>query len=285
MHGLTRVRAFTQDDAHLLCTPEQLQDEILGIMNLVTDMMDLFGFEYSMELSTRPEKSIGTDEDWERATEALRKALKASGRDWELNEGDGAFYGPKIDVQLTDALKRRWQCATIQCDFTLPERFDLTYTAPDGSAQRPVMLHRTILGSLERFIGILIEHYAGAFPLWLAPEQVRILTVTERADEWAKQVKAGLLAAGFRVEADLRNEKLGAKVREAQVEKIPYMIILGDNEAKDGKVTPRLRSGKNLDTMSLEELIALFSEEVSAPFDQMRAKAAQRDFKSTENNA
>ncbi|KIX11436.1 threonyl-tRNA synthetase [Dethiosulfatarculus sandiegensis] len=285
MHGLTRVRAFTQDDAHLLCTPEQLQDEILGIMNLVTDMMDLFGFEYSMELSTRPEKSIGTDEDWERATEALRKALKASGREWELNEGDGAFYGPKIDVQLTDALKRRWQCATIQCDFTLPERFDLTYTAPDGSAQRPVMLHRTILGSLERFIGILIEHYAGAFPLWLAPEQVRILTVTERADEWAKEVKAGLQAAGFRAEADLRNEKLGAKVREAQVEKIPYMIILGDNEAKDRKVTPRLKSGKNLEAMSLDELIALFKEEVSAPFDQMRAKAAQRDSKPSGNNA
>ena len=261
MHGLTRVRAFTQDDAHLICRPDQLEEEILGVMDFVTDFMELFGFEYSLELSTRPDKSIGSDQDWERATSALSKALEASGKAYEINEGDGAFYGPKIDFKLTDALKRSWQCATIQCDFTLPERFDLTYVSPEGHQERPVMLHRVILGSIERFIGVLIEHYAGAFPVWLAPEQVRVLTVTERADEWAGEVHALLRAAGIRADADLRNEKLGAKIREAQLMKVPYMLILGDKEVEDRMVTARLRSGKNLEPMKVDEFAAQVAAE------------------------
>ncbi len=268
LHGLTRVRAFTQDDAHLICRPDQVEDEILGIMSLVTDIMDMFGFEYSLELSTRPEKSIGSDEDWELATGALQKALEKSGKEWTLNEGDGAFYGPKIDVHLTDALKRSWQCSTIQCDLTMPERFDLTYVDTDGEHKRPVMLHRTILGSLERFVGILIEHYAGAFPAWLAPEQVRILTVTNRADEWAREIYDHLHDAGVRVELDLRNEKLGAKVREAQVEKVPYMLVLGDNEVENRKMTPRLRSGKNLPAMELSEFLGLIKMESRPPIER-----------------
>jgi threonyl-tRNA synthetase len=261
LHGLTRVRAFTQDDAHILCRPDQVNDEIQGVMQFVTDVMGIFGFDYSLELSTRPEKSIGTDEDWERATSALTAALENSGREYDINEGDGAFYGPKIDVKLKDALGREWQCATIQCDFTLPERFDLNYITPEGTQERPVMLHRVILGSIERFIGVLIEHYAGAFPVWLAPEQVRVLTVTERADEWAQEVHALLRAAGIRADADLRNEKLGAKIREAQLMKVPYMLILGDKEAGDRMVTARLRSGKNLEPMKVEEFAAQVASE------------------------
>lgn len=261
LHGLTRVRAFTQDDAHLLCTPEQVEDEIQGVLDLAVHMMDLFGFDFTLELSTRPDKSIGSDEDWERATVALRNVLEKTGRKFDINEGDGAFYGPKIDLNLTDALGRRWQCSTIQCDFTLPERFDLTYVATDGSHQRPVMLHRTILGSIERFIGVLIEHYAGAFPVWLAPEQVRILTVTERGDQWAGQVYDHLRENGVRVELDLRNEKLGAKVREAQLMKVPYMLVIGDREVEEQSVTPRLRSGKNLDAMKLAEFTEHILEE------------------------
>lgn len=261
LHGLTRVRAFTQDDAHILCRPDQVGDEIQGVMQFVTDVMGIFGFDYHLELSTRPEKSIGSDQDWERATEALTAALENSGREYDINEGDGAFYGPKIDVKLKDALGREWQCATIQCDFTLPERFDLTYVTPDGEPERPVMLHRVILGSIERFIGVLIEHYAGAFPVWLAPEQVRVLTVTERADEWAQEVHALLRTAGIRADADLRNEKLGAKIREAQLMKVPYMLILGDKEVEDQLVTARLRSGKNLEPMKLEEFAARVAAE------------------------
>jgi threonyl-tRNA synthetase len=256
LHGLTRVRAFTQDDAHLICTPEQVESEILGVMAFVTEVMAIFGFDYKLELSTRPEKSIGSDEDWERATGALIAALNKSGRPYEINEGDGAFYGPKIDVKLRDALKREWQCATIQCDFTLPERFDLHYVDSDGALKRPVMLHRVILGSIERFIGVLVEHFAGAFPLWLAPEQVRVLTVTNRADDWAREVEQGLRAQGLRVESDLRNEKLSAKVREAQMLKVPYMVILGDREVDERLVTPRLRSGQNLETMTVEAFAA-----------------------------
>ncbi|KMY66645.1 threonyl-tRNA synthetase [Desulfocarbo indianensis] len=261
LHGLTRVRAFTQDDAHILCRPDQVLDEIEGVMQFVTDVMDLFGFDYSLELSTRPEKSIGSDQDWERATDALLAALKNSGREYDINEGDGAFYGPKIDVKLKDALGRQWQCATIQCDFTLPDRFDLNYISPEGSQERPVMLHRVILGSVERFIGVLIEHYAGAFPVWLAPEQVRVLTVTERADEWAQEVHALLRAAGIRADADLRNEKLGAKIREAQLMKVPYMVILGDKEVEDRLITARLRSGENLDPMKVEDFAARVAAE------------------------
>ncbi len=264
LHGLMRVRCFTQDDAHIICTPEQLQTEITRILEFVADVMQLFGFSYSMELSTRPEeKSIGSDADWERATAALIQALEENHLEYEINAGDGAFYGPKIDVKLKDALGREWQCATIQCDFTLPERFDLNYIGADGEKHRPVMLHRVILGSIERFIGILIEHYAGAFPLWLAPEQVRILTVTEAHNEYAEQVAAALKTADIRVTTDLRNEKLGKKIRESQIDKIPYMLVIGDQEVASETVAPRLRKqGETLASMSVDHFICHLQDEL-----------------------
>jgi threonyl-tRNA synthetase len=211
--------------------------------------MAIFGFEYEMELSTRPEKSIGSDEDWERATGALLSALKDSGRPFEINEGDGAFYGPKIDIKLRDALDRRWQCATIQCDFTLPERFDLTYVDADGERKRPVMVHRVILGAIERFIGVLIEHFAGNFPVWLSPVQAVLLTVTDKQIPYAQEAFEELRNAGIRVDKDFRNEKLGFKIREAQLGKIPYMLIIGDKEMENRTVTPRFRDGRNLSPM------------------------------------
>ena len=266
LHGLLRVREFTQDDAHILCRPDQLQDEIKGVITFVQDVMGLFGFEYGMEISTRPEKSIGSDEDWDQATKALQDALDASGLDYDINAGDGAFYGPKIDVKVKDALGREWQCATIQCDFTLPERFDLAYIGEDGARHRPVMLHRVILGAVERFLGILIEHYAGAFPTWLAPLQATILTVTEVHNEYAKKVCSALKAAGIRTEADLRNEKLGYKVREAQMTKIPYMLVVGEKEIEQGCVSVRLRNGKNLGIMSLDDVIELVTADALEPF-------------------
>ncbi len=262
LHGLLRVRCFTQDDAHILCTPEQLDAEIKGVISFVQDVMGVFGFEFEMELSTRPEKSIGSDEDWDRATNALLGALKDSGRPFEINEGDGAFYGPKIDIKLRDSLDRRWQCATIQCDFTLPERFDLTYIDADGEKKRPVMVHRVILGSIERFIGVLIEHFAGSFPVWLSPVQVVVLTVTDNQLSFAQQVYAELRAAGLRVQQDFRNEKLGFKIREAQLQKIPYMLVIGDKEVEAGMVTPRFRDGKNLDSMKCSEFIEFIEKEV-----------------------
>ena len=265
LHGLTRVRQFTQDDAHLFCTPDNLDTEIKGILDLVTDMMGAFDFEYEIELSTRPEKSIGSDEAWELATGALKKALVDKGVPYEINEGDGAFYGPKIDVKLKDALNRRWQCGTIQCDFTLPERFDLTYVDHDGQKKRPVMLHRTVFGSIERFIGILTEHYAGAFPAWLAPEQARLLTVTSRADDFAVKAKAQLRKAGLRVDTDLRNEKLGYKIREAQMQKIPFMLVLGDKEVENGSVAVRRRGGEDLGVMPLENFCELALKETAPP--------------------
>lgn len=261
LHGLLRVRGFTQDDAHILCRPDQLNDEIGAIIQFVDDVMKIFGFEYEMELSTRPEKSIGTDEDWEKATQALLNTLKEKGLPFEINEGDGAFYGPKIDVKLKDALNRRWQCATIQVDFAMPERFDLTYIGSDGEKHRPVMLHRVILGAMERFIGVLIEHYAGAFPVWLAPVQATLLTVTERHIPYAEKVYHQLIQKGIRVEKDLRNEKLGFKVREAQVQKIPYMLVIGDKEEKSGSVSPRKRSGETMSSMVPEEFIRLIESE------------------------
>jgi threonyl-tRNA synthetase len=264
LHGLTRVRGFTQDDAHLLCTPDQLQDEITGILEFVKDVMEKFGFTYEVELSTRPEKSIGDDEAWERATEALRQALAVHEIPYEVNEGDGAFYGPKIDVKLKDALDRRWQCATIQADFTLPERFDLTYVAPDGERRRPVMLHRVILGSIERFIGILIEHFAGAFPTWLAPVQVVLLPITDRHIPYAKKVQGILRSRGLRAELDDRNEKLGYKVREAQLQKIPYMAVVGDKEVEQEAVSPRLRSGEARSLVPLEDFVRQLEEEATA---------------------
>lgn len=266
LHGLLRVRQFTQDDAHIICRPDQLQDEIIAIINFVKDVVDLFGFEFEAQLSTRPEKSIGSDEAWELATSALSQAMQAIDMPFTINEGDGAFYGPKIDIKLKDALDRRWQCATIQCDFTLPERFDLTYTGQDGEKHRPVMLHRVVLGAVERFLGVLIEHTAGAFPTWLAPVQARILTVTEAHDAHAALVYERLRDAGIRVEADTRNEKLGYKVREAQLEKIPYMLVIGDQELEQGGVNVRLRSGENLGLKGVDEVIQAILEDCQAPF-------------------
>lgn len=261
LHGLMRVRCFTQDDAHILCTPEQLDQEIKSVISFVNDVMNIFGFEYEMELSTRPEKSIGSDDDWERATGALLGALKDSGRPYEINEGDGAFYGPKIDIKLRDCLDRRWQCATIQCDFTLPERFDLTYVASDGERRRPVMVHRVILGSIERFIGVLIEHFAGNFPLWISPVQAVIVTVTENQVSFANTVYKHLRDAGIRVQSDLRNEKLSFKIREAQMQKVPYMLVIGDKEVEQGTVTARYRDGKNLQPMTPAEFVDFVVQE------------------------
>ncbi|HJV65169.1 MAG TPA: threonine--tRNA ligase [Geomonas sp.] len=264
LHGLLRVRGFTQDDAHILCTPDQLDAEIKGVLGFVKDVMGIFGFDYEMELSTRPEKSIGSDEAWELATSALLSALKDSGRPFEINEGDGAFYGPKIDIKLRDALDRRWQCATIQCDFTLPERFDLTYVDANGEKKRPVMVHRVILGAIERFIGVLIEHFAGNFPTWLSPVQAIVLTVTDNQIPYAEAAFNTLRAAGIRVQKDFRNEKLGFKIREAQLQKIPYMLVVGDKEVESGLLAPRYRDGKNLEGMTPEQFVSFIESEVKS---------------------
>ncbi|WP_321531634.1 threonine--tRNA ligase [uncultured Desulfuromonas sp.] len=261
LHGLTRVRGFTQDDAHILCAPEQLDGEIKGVLSFVQDVMGIFGFEFEMELSTRPEKSIGSDEDWTRATDALLGALKDTGLPYDINEGDGAFYGPKIDIKLKDALDRYWQCATIQCDFTLPERFDLNYVGTDGEKHRPVMVHRVILGSIERFIGILIEHFSGNFPLWISPVQAVVINVTDSQLEYTQKVTDHLRNAGVRVQSDVRNEKLGFKIREAQMQKIPYMLVIGDKEMEQGTVTPRFRNGDNLEPMTPEQFCKFVQEE------------------------
>jgi threonyl-tRNA synthetase len=261
LHGLMRVRQFTQDDAHILCTPEQLNGEIRAIADFVGYAMGIFGFEYEVELSTRPDNSIGSDQDWELATRALEGALRDNGMTYEVNEGDGAFYGPKIDFKLKDALKRKWQCATIQCDFTLPERFDLSYIGEDGEKHRPVMLHRVILGAIERFMGVLIEHHAGAFPLWLSPVQAVLVTVTEKHIPWGEEVRKRLLDAGIRVEGDFRNEKLGYKIREAQMQKTPFMLVIGDREMSSGQVSPRQRDGQNLGSIDVEAFIALVREQ------------------------
>lgn len=261
LHGLMRVREFTQDDAHVLCRPDQLKSEIAGIIKFVDEVMGLFGFDYDMELSTRPEKSIGTDEDWEHATAALRETMEDMNLSYGINEGDGAFYGPKIDVKLRDVLGRRWQCATIQCDFALPERFDLTYRGEDGKSHRPVMLHRVILGALERFIGVLIEHYGGAFPVWLAPVQVRVMTITDRQVPFATEMLERLKEARIRVDSDFRNEKLGFKIREAQVNKIPYALVIGDREIEKRQVSPRVRGNQTLPSMEIEAFISRVMQE------------------------
>jgi threonyl-tRNA synthetase len=257
LHGLTRVRQFTQDDAHILCTPEQLNEEIRAIADFVKFAMGIFGFEYEVELSTRPAKSIGSDEDWKMATAALEQSLQDNRMTYDINDGDGAFYGPKIDFKLKDALKRKWQCATIQCDFALPERFDLHYIGTDGERHRPVMLHRVILGSIERFIGVLIEHYAGAFPVWLSPVQAVLVTVTDNQIPYGEEVYRKLLDIGVRVERDFKNEKLGHKIREAQLQKIPYMLVIGDKEVASGTISPRQRDGKNLGAMTVDAFIEL----------------------------
>ena len=260
LHGLMRARQFTQDDAHILCMPEQLNSEIRAIADFVNYAMGIFGFEYEVELSTRPEHSIGSDADWELATSALENALKDNNISYEVNEGDGAFYGPKIDFKLKDALKRKWQCATIQCDFTLPERFDLSYIGVDGEKHRPVMLHRVILGAIERFMGVLIEHYAGAFPVWLAPTQCVLLTVTDKHIPYAQTVYTRLIDAGIRCEKYFDNEKLGYKIRQAQMQKIPYMLVIGDKEVEAETVAPRVRDGQNLGALPVEQFIALVQE-------------------------
>ena len=251
LHGLMRVREFTQDDAHIICTPEQLKDEIKGIIDFVRDVMKLFGFSYEMELSTRPAKSIGRDEDWENSTQALMDVLQENEIPFSIDEGAGAFYGPKIDVKLKDNLGRAWQCSTIQCDFTLPERFDLTYVGADGERHRPAMIHRVILGAIERFLGILIEQFGGAFPLWLAPIQMVVLPITERQHQYAEEVYQTAKNKGFRVEKDFRNEKLGFRIREAQLQKIPYMLVIGKREVEKREVSPRTREGKDLKCMEL----------------------------------
>ena len=266
LHGLLRVRQFTQDDAHIICTPDQLETEIIGVISFIRDLFTLFGFSYKIGVATRPEKSIGTEADWDRATSALIKALEKIEIPFVINEGDGAFYGPKIDCRVTDSLDREWQCSTVQCDFTLPERFELEYVAQDGSRQRPVMVHRAILGSLERFIGILIEHCAGAFPTWLAPVQARVITVTSQHDAYAETVCARLRNAGIRTETDVRNEKLGYKVRAAQMDKIPYVLVIGDKELEDEGVNVRLFGGDSLGFKTLAEVEALIREDSEAPF-------------------
>jgi threonyl-tRNA synthetase len=262
LHGLLRVRGFTQDDAHILCAPDQLNGEIKGILDFVRDVMKIFEFPYELEISTRPETgSIGSDEDWNRATRALRQALEESGLAFQINEGEGAFYGPKIDVKLKDALGREWQCATIQVDFAMPDRFELSYIGADGEKHRPVMVHRVILGAMERFIGVLTEHFAGAFPTWLAPVQVILLTVTDPQIPYGEKIYQQLLQAGMRVEKDFRNEKLGLKIREAELQKIPYMVVLGDREVKQNLLSPRARNGKTLAAMPVEGFINIIREE------------------------
>ncbi|MCX5669279.1 MAG: threonine--tRNA ligase [Candidatus Omnitrophica bacterium] len=256
LHGLLRVRGFTQDDAHIFCLPKQLSDEIKKIIDFVFDTMKVFGFDkVSIELSTRPEKSIGSDEDWQLATEALETALKEKGLAYEVNVGDGAFYGPKIDIKLKDALKRSWQCATIQCDFALPKRFDLAYIDDAGKKQQPIMLHRVLLGSLERFIGALIEHYKGELPLWLAPTQVLLIPIKETVYAYVQEVKEKLLQSNIRVEIDSGNETLNKKIRNAEMNKIPYCLILGDKEAQQGTVSVRKKGSQDQGAVALKEFV------------------------------
>jgi threonyl-tRNA synthetase len=263
LHGLLRVRGFTQDDAHIFCLPEQLQDEIKAVIDFVLDAMKLFGFsDYEVELSTRPEQSIGSDQDWHDATEALATSLKQQNIAYTINEADGAFYGPKIDIKLKDALNRLWQCATIQCDFAMPARFNLEYIAQDNSRQRPVMIHRVILGSMERFIGALIEHYAGAFPVWLAPEQVRVAPISENQHNYAKSVLARLTDIGLRAKIDLRNETIGYKIREARHEKIPYMLIIGQKEEQASNVAVRSRLNGDEGQVSIEDFIVRINRQI-----------------------
>ena len=256
IHGLLRTRQFTQDDAHIFCRPDQLIEEITSIIDMVREVMAVFGFEYTMEISTRPEKSMGSAEMWEMATKALMDSLDKISFPYEINEGDGAFYGPKIDVKIKDAIGRSWQCATIQCDFNLPERFDTHYIGSDGSRHRPVMLHRVILGSIERFIGVLIEHFAGAFPVWLSPVQAIVMNITDAQNEYAVSIAEALKEREVRTELDARNEKIGFKIREARLQKVPYMVIVGDREKDDGTITVRSRDGEQ-QAMRLDEFIAL----------------------------
>ncbi len=256
LHGLLRVRQFTQDDAHIFCRPDQIVEEITSVINLVDKVMAIFGFEYEVEVSTRPEKSIGSDEDWKLATEALIESLDKKGLPYDINEGDGAFYGPKIDIKIKDAIGRKWQCATIQCDFALSQKFDINYIGADGGKHRPVMLHRVVFGSMERFIGVLIEHYAGAFPVWIAPVQAVVMNITDSQADYAGDVVAKLRDADIRVEFDNRNEKIGFKIREARLAQVPFMLVIGDKEKSENIVMVRDRSGQQ-NPSSVDEFIKM----------------------------
>ena len=262
LHGMFRVRAFTQDDAHILLAKEQIKDEVIRIAQLFDEVYQLFGLPYKIELSTMPEDHIGSVEDWDIATAALADAITSIGKEYTINPGDGAFYGPKLDFHLQDSLGRTWQCGTIQLDYQLPGRFNLTYVGADGEDHVPVMIHRVVFGSIERFIGIITEHYAGAFPVWLSPVQVKVMPITDRAADYAKSVAAKLSEQGVRVETDLRNEKIGYKIREAQMQKLPYMLVVGDREAESGMVAVRTRTGEDLGAMSLEDFSAKILDEI-----------------------
>lgn len=268
LHGLMRVRCFTQDDAHIFMMPSQIKDEILGVIKMVDQFYSLFGFKYFVELSTRPENSMGSDEDWEAATNALKDALDSIGRQYKINEGDGAFYGPKIDFHLQDCIGRTWQCGTIQLDFQMPERFDITYVGADGEKHRPVMIHRVIFGSIERFIAILTEHFAGAFPVWIAPTQVTVIPVSERQYDYAKEIAGRLNELDIRVESDLRSEKVGYKIREAQLKKVPYMLILGDKEVEGGSVSVRDRKEGDKGAMKLQDFISHIQNEIAGKINK-----------------
>lgn len=262
LHGLMRVRCFTQDDAHIFMTVDQIESEIIGVMKLIDEFYSTFGFNYNIELSTRPDDSMGNDEQWDKATKALINALESANKEYKINEGDGAFYGPKIDFHLKDSIGRTWQCGTIQLDFQMPEKFDLTYVGEDGEKHRPVMIHRVIFGSIERFIAILTEHFAGAFPMWIAPVQCKVLPISQAQHEKAKEIHEKLLQAGIRSEIDLRNEKVGYKIREAQMQKIPYMIVIGDKEVNSDTLAVRHRKDGDLGVMSFDDLIKKFKCEV-----------------------
>ncbi len=262
LHGLMRVRCFTQDDAHIFMTPNQIKDEVLGVIELIDKFYEVFGFKYHVELSTKPEKAMGSDEQWEMATDALKDALITRNMKYKINEGDGAFYGPKIDFHLEDSIGRTWQCGTIQLDFQMPEKFDLTYIGADGEKHRPVMIHRVVFGSIERFIAILTEHFAGAFPVWLAPVQIKLLPLIEKHHEYVLALKKKLSAVGIRCEIDLRNEKIGYKIREAQLEKIPYMLVVGDKEMENNAVAVRSRKEGDLGSVAVDEFIEKILEEI-----------------------
>ena len=264
LHGMFRVRCFTQDDAHILLAPEQIKDEVIRIAKLFDEVYSLFGLPYKIELSTMPEDHIGSVEDWDIATSALADAITSIGKEYTVDPGDGAFYGPKLDFHIQDSLGRTWQCGTIQLDYQLPGRFDLEYTGADGEKHCPVMIHRVVFGSIERFIGIITEHFAGAFPVWLSPVQVKVMPITDRTSDYAKDVAAKLSAAGVRVETDLRNEKIGYKIREAQMQKTPYMLVIGDREAESGAVAVRTRGGEDLGAMPLDAFIERITGEIKS---------------------
>jgi threonyl-tRNA synthetase len=261
LNGMMRVRTFTQDDAHIFCRPDQIEGEIIEVINLIKEIYGVFGFTYKVELSTRPEDSMGSEELWNSAEQALENVLKSENLDFKLNPGDGAFYGPKIDFHIQDALKRSWQCATIQLDFQMPEKFDLTYVNEDNQKERPVVIHRAIYGSIDRFLGILTEHFAGAFPLWLAPVQVAVLPISSVHNEYAQKLADQLKAAGIRVEADLRSEKIGYKIREAQLQKLPYMLVVGDQEVENNTVAIRKRGEGDIGTQPFESFLEMIKQQ------------------------